>query len=200
MTNMPLIMILHGANAGPYWGFFPYIARHFAQLGWASVRPVIKGISPTEDIDAIHSILNSFTGYTVYFLGHSRGGALAQIVAAERSHTRERVAVWAGISTWIRGSRRIPEQLKHEVAVYAGRLDIVGAARKISERSFYVYTTGDLVVSPQEARLLFSDVSTASNVLMLPASTHTFGITHPMDNPTPSFTAALSSTVRFFQS
>jgi pimeloyl-ACP methyl ester carboxylesterase len=194
-----LVVILHGMNASPEWGFFPEVARRLAIAGFASLRVALAGATPTEDVDHVHRTITHFQNHTLHFLGHSRGGAVAQIVASERARSEERVAVWSGIGTWLRAPIRTRLPVHEDLDANADRLSIVEASRALRGRVRYLHAAEDLVVKPREVQAMLDEAGNVDALTMFTASTHTFGITHPMTDATGTFLQAISSTINFLR-
>lgn len=134
-TAKPIIIIVHGFKGFKDWGFFPYIAEHFARLGFITITInfSLNGYKPSADIVVspenfarntisrevaeIHSLINGiragnlhsclvpYTHNPLYMLGHSRGGGIT-ILATSQSDEIRKAAVWNSVATFDRFTER----------------------------------------------------------------------------------------------
>ncbi len=194
---MTIVIVLHGLNASPQWGFFPAIATRLAGAGLGAMRIAIPSQFVDVSVDYIHNQLKSFSGCRVFFLGHSRGAAIAQIVAAQRNNPTEKVVAWSSIGSWTirnrsRGALSSGASLDNN-KVYS----IPHSAATLQKRILYIHAKGDLVVREQVIVTLATVSGNADSLLLLPGSTHTFGIKHPMVQTTGTFESVTKSTIEF---
>ncbi|MCO6465634.1 MAG: dienelactone hydrolase family protein, partial [Bradyrhizobiaceae bacterium] len=199
-SEQPIVVVLHGMNASPQWGFFPTLADRIALAGFMPLVLSLSHERPTDEVDYVHSILANHPQSLVHFLGHSRGGAIAQIVAAERNKTSERVVVWAGIGVWLRRPVRQTTPFTQDVAENSQRLDIHRAATALRGRIRYLHAEADVIVPRQEVEDLANHSGNHDALTVFSGSTHTFGITHPMTSTTGTFEQAIELTLAYFTS
>lgn len=195
-----VIAILHGMNASPQWGFFPEIARRITACGAIPLPLHFTGNVPTAQIDTVHHVLSAYSSNTVHFIGHSRGGAIAQIVAAERGLTAERVVIWSGIGTFARRQSRLPHEYVSDIQTNAERLDLIRSASMLRGRVRYLHAAADMIVTEKEIREFVLSANNPASLTVFPGSTHTFGITHPFTETTPTFEQAMTITLHFLGS
>jgi len=159
----------------------------------------------------------------VHFVGHSRGGGAIHVVGRERTDqgdTSSRYVMWNSIGHWARWTTRqrdhwlaagsieventrtqqklrLDASLLHDIEQHADRLALHRAAESISDRALYIHATGDLTVPLKEIEQLRSTSASAGPLITINGSTHSFGITHPIDHVTTSFVDVLHHTVNF---
>lgn len=123
VNTEPCLIIVHGFRGFKDWGFYPYVAKYLALLGYFVItfNFSLNGVddNPFELTDperfarntysrevselkqVIDAYKNGFFGSSgknkIGLLGHSRGGAVSVLTAAGRSDINA-VAEWAGIS------------------------------------------------------------------------------------------------------
>ncbi len=195
----PLVVILHGLNASPAWGFFPDLSRRLSEAGFASMRLALVHSLVSADVQHVHFALQPFDDFQVHFLGHSRGGAIAQIVAHERSRDHERVVVWSGIGRWLRSPIRTRTAYHDDLETHADRLSLTEASRGLGARVRYLHAAGDMVVKPSEITELVQHAGSIDRLTIFPGSTHTFGISHPMPAATDTYSQVVAATIRFLR-
>lgn len=198
--SLQAVALLHGRNATMQWGFFPTITERLVKIGFEVVPIDLPSDIPSECVDHIHEALAPLHNHIIHFIGHSRGGALAQIVANERNITAERVVVWAGIGKWIRSRFDMGTPPADDVMMNAKRLDLVHAASGLRGRVLYLHAQADLTVNEREIRQLVQHAENEKALHVFAGSTHTFGITNPMKHTTGTFDTALTMTLDFLQS
>ncbi len=123
----PIILFIHGFKGFKDWGHFNMIAEHFAQKGFifAKINLSHNGTTPThkrefvdldafgretytKDLNDIEAVLDFFfsddylfknitLSDKLFLIGHSRGGALALLKAAEDSRVKK-VVTWASVA------------------------------------------------------------------------------------------------------
>lgn len=197
---MQAVALIHGRNASMQWGFFPTVARYLANVSFDVIPIDLPSELPSVCVDYVHETLAPLHNRIVHFIGHSRGGAIAQIVANERNVTAESVVVWAGIGKWIRSRFDMGTPPADDVMMNAKRLDLVHAASGLRGRVLYLHAQADLTVNEREIRQLVQQAENEKALHVFAGSTHTFGITHPMTQTTGTFDTALSMTLDFLQS
>jgi pimeloyl-ACP methyl ester carboxylesterase len=152
-------------------------------------------------------------------LGHSRGGGVAVLHTADDPRIRALVT-WAAISTverwteaaqdgWRRtGVRDEPNartgqvlplylDVLDDVRANPARLDILGAARRVSVPWLLVHGTGDEAVALAEGERLAA-AAPGARFVTVPDAGHTFGAAHPWRGATPELDQVLDVTLAFF--
>ena len=240
----PHVILLHGFKGFMHWGFFPEIARRLAELGFVAVRFNASGsgvgddgLSFTEleafarntlsreieDLERVRAWIRSGNAPDIdpdraSLLGHSRGGGLALIHAAERRDCRC-VVTWAAVATFDRfdedaktlwrerGSlpilnARTGQELRLDVTALEDleanrdRFDVPAACRRLDVPVLIVHGTADESVPWAESRLLADEIRRPDRrVLDVAGAGHTFGIRHPMENTTESFERVAKATL-----
>lgn len=185
------------------------------------LHTVIQALS---EHDAFASMREEWNGI-VHFIGHSRGGGAIQIVGRERAEAGDRSSrfvMWNSIGHWERWTPRQREHwiqagsidventrtgqklplstsLLFDIEQHADRLSLPTAAAAIADRALYIHAGGDLTVPIKEIEQLRSLATNAGPLIVLDGSTHSFGMSHPIDHVTPTFATVLHHTVSFLQ-
>jgi dienelactone hydrolase len=230
----PYVLVLHGFKGFMDWGFFPELARRLADAGLAAVafNTSSSGIGPDlasfteadaferdsytrqlEDCDRVreHVDRGAFPGLDIGrggLFGHSRGGGLGLLHAAEHGDYRA-VATWAAIDTadrydpqtkalW-RQSGRLPVvnartgQTLHiglgaleDLEAHRDRFDIQAACARLAAPVLLVHGSADEAVpvgAVDELRRALEGRAAQTRVLVLEGAGHTFGAVHPLPEP-----------------
>lgn len=117
----PVVIYAHGFNGFKDWGNFDIIAKHFAEVGFVFVKfnfshngttaeqpedfadlEAYGNNNYTKELDDLGAIIDwvddATTGIgNIYLLGHSRGGGIALLKAAEDTRVKG-VVTWASVS------------------------------------------------------------------------------------------------------
>lgn len=241
----PAVVVLHGFKGFKDWGFFPPLAERIARAGMTAVTFNMSGSgvdaaghpahpdrfgrntceAELRDTAAVISALLSgelgtAPPSTLGLVGHSRGGGIALLHAADDDRVHALVT-WAAISRidrwdaetrrrWrdegsleivnARTGQRIPvgTALLDEAESGAERLDIEKAARRIDIPWLVVHGTGDESVPASEgerlARLGGPEITTW---LRVEGAGHTFGAGHPWKPPIPAADLVFDATLQF---
>lgn len=169
--------------------------------------------------DAFRAVRDRWDG-TFVLAGHSRGGGVTQVAARElieRADTAFRRALCLNaVGTWVRWTPRqraawaeaggftfLNERTKQELRMNmsyvddieqnAVRLDLDRAAAVCGDRLAYVHAEADLTVPMNEITSLRARSGTTAPLFPIPSTTHTFGMTHPVDRITHGFLTALET-------
>jgi len=240
----PAAVVVHGFSSFLGWGFYPELARRLVARGIAAVRfnhscsgvgddletfdePDLFArasyVSELEDLELVRRHVNAhplLDGERVALIGHSRGGGMALVHAAEDGAYRA-VVTWAAIDSILRFSRarlrRWREQGHLHVRSFASgkrhpvrvevlasaernreRLDIRAACGRARHPALVVQGDCDLAVPPEAGDALASAFRPGlARVLHVPGGDHTFGARHPLGAPTPELELVLAETVQF---
>jgi len=233
------------------WGFFPFLAELLAERGFAVVRFNFTGsgmrpgdelVTDTEafrratfsqdlrDLERVLSSMGTEIGEgcvdpeRIGLFGHSRGGGIATLVAAQEAWRKRLRALvtWAAVSTFDRLTldekelwrRRgcvtvVNGRTGQELAVDALVLEDLerfqlqlhplsaGSARRIPW--LILHGDEDETVPVNEARLLASHAAAPCQLNLIRGGNHTFGVKHPFDGPTPQLVEALNATQQWFR-
>lgn len=155
----------------------------------------------------------------IYLLGHSRGGGIAQVVSRELIEANRipivKTAVYNSVGTWIRWTDRqrtewlsngalsfTNERTKQivqmnasfveDIEANADRLSLDTAASICGDRLAFFHAVNDLTVPLTEIVALRARTGTTSSLHTIPNTTHTFGMTHPVDRITHGFVTVLN--------
>jgi uncharacterized protein len=156
-------------------------------------------------------------------LGHSRGGGTA-ILHAARDNRVKALVTWAAVCRYLRWPEDDVEQWRRDgrldvvnsrtgqvLPVFrdllddlethgSGTLDIVAAASRVRVPWLIVHGTADESVSTEDARRLSSASRSGcgtSELLLVEAAGHTFGVRHSWVGSSPEFDRVLARTVEF---
>jgi len=236
----PTVVVLHGFKGFMHWGFFPQLSRRIVEAGWVCVSFNFSGSGigadllnftapqdfendttsrQLEDIAALRAALDgpSFPGVDpgrLALLGHSRGGGVALLHAAQRGDYRS-IVTWAAIdevdrlgpeanAAWrqqgylpIENARtgqvfNLDIAALHDVEQNADRLDIQAACGRLSTPTLVVHGSADESVPFSAARNIMETLPAQVGTLAkIEGAGHTFGATHPMDGEPAAFKAAV---------
>jgi dienelactone hydrolase len=234
------IVIVPGFKGFKDWGMFPPTALRWTGLGFATIAINTSrnglGDSRAEFVDLegfakntpdrekrdVELILDRLRKGDldprldpdrVGILGHSRGGGIAILVAADDPSIRCLVT-WGSIASFLRYSERAIAEWRK-----TGRLDVPNvrtgqilwldrgvlddfesnkqaydlqrACKKISAPALFVHGERDESVDPEDSRRLYEWCASPEKSLeIIPKSGHTFGAVHPWSGPTSAWDAA----------
>jgi dienelactone hydrolase len=173
----------------------------------------------------LHAVSSGELGFpppsSVGFLGHSRGGGLG-VLAAAADPRIEALVTWSAISDVHRYSRDeiaswrargqmdvvnsrtgqvlpILTDVLDDVKLHgASRLDIHGAAARITAPWLIVHGERDPTVDVREARALLAASGGRAELAIVPGAGHTFDSVHPWQGPTPAFGLAADASLAWF--
>lgn len=250
-TPLPLIIFCHGFKGFKDWGHFNWVAESAAQQGLSFLKfnfshNGIKSDKPEElsDMDAFaennYSIelydLGKVIDYAVenasvfninpkeiYLVGHSRGGGIALLKAAEDKKVKK-LALWASLSEfdsffrpatieeWQKNgvvyaeNKRTGQQLPLKKQFYddflanKSKLDVKKAAKMLEIPLLIVHGDQDESVNISHAEFLYNQVQ-HSIFIKVEGGNHTFGAKHPFNPETDSsemLDELLENTFEFF--
>lgn len=243
----PAVVVCHGFKGFMDWGFFPYLCDLLSDRGFVAIRFNLSGagMQPgdnrvtdleafrtatfSKDVAELESIVRSVgrdiapgvaDPEDVSLLGHSRGGGIALLVAAECPVRT--LVTWSAVSTFERmgpeevarwretGSvpilnARTGQQLELGVEVledlqaHRAQLDLEAAARKRTAPWLIVHGDADETVPFGEAEALARAGADPVSLLRISGASHTFGVSHPFDGPSPHLVQAMNATQSWFR-
>ena len=246
----PVVVCCHGFKGFKDWGFHPWLGVRLADAGLAAVHVnfsrngVREADGDIEDLDTfrrntlsierddldtvIDAVLTgrldpSLDGARLGLLGHSRGGGIALLGAAERPEAKalvtwaavshfDRIADEATLAEWrrtgvyevvnSRTGQKLPMGVAFldDVLANLARLDLLAAARRLAVPWLLVHGPADLTVEFGEAEELHEATAGRARLFPLEGAGHTFGAVHPFAGPTPHLAAAAEATLAHFRS
>lgn len=226
-TNVPLIIFVHGFKGFKDWGTHNLVARYFAQNGYrflkfnlshSGVRPEKPSdVSDMEvfasntvskemaDVDlVIDYALQHLNVKEIYLIGHSRGGGLSILQAANNSHVKALItwssiadfsSLWskANLEEWHKEGKiyvenaRTKEKMPLNITLLEdfeankAKLDILGAAKHLNIPWLIVQGDEDVNVPFETAQQLAS-ANTGSRLLKIEGANHVYGASHPYNS------------------
>lgn len=241
----PVVLFVHGFKGFKDWGAHHLIARHFAQHGFRFVKFNLSHSGVTEaqptdvtDLDAfanntfskeladvdltINYILAHLGVNSVYLIGHSRGGGLSLITAANNSHIQG-LATWSSIAdfsslwkkeqeaNWRKDGKievinaRTKEKMPLNVCLLNDfeannkELNILEHAKKINVPWLIVQGDDDVNV-PFEVAEKLANANPTSRLAKIEGANHVYGASHPFKGETlpPQLLKICEKTIFFF--
>lgn len=170
--------------------------------------------------DTAASRMNELWDSALYLVGHSRGGGIAQVAGVELD--AQKVVVWNSVGEWERWTprqrsawlasgavevenTRTGQKLQmnstyiQDIEANQERLSLVTACGKLSHRLLLVHAEHDLTVPLKEVKNLLLRANGNASLHIVTNTTHTFGMTHPLDHVTPAFVEVLEHTKVFLR-
>ena len=249
--QLPLVILLHGFLAWKDWGFFPYAAERIAATGAVVINisnshcgvpagaddfiepEKFAGYTISGEIADTKAVIDAFvnggiipnsddiwTG-DIYLAGHSRGGSVALLTAAEDKRIGK-VASWSGIDRFVRYPHRQIEQFL-KIGYFEFEYTRTGRMLRINrtylddyEKNIerydpkkclprldipllFVHGKQDMTVRYRESEGLYKLAKNKNSKLHLVENAgHTLGITHPFKQTTEALEEVLDTTISFF--
>jgi len=241
----PAVVVCHGFKGFKDWGFHPWLGERLAEGGLAALHfgfsrnGVRADGGDIEDLEAfrentlsierddLDTVLDAVLAGKVDpaldpsrlgLMGHSRGGGIALVGAAER-HEARALVTWAAVShfdrihdeptleAWrrtgvyevvnSRTGQRLPMGVAFldDVLRNLHRLDLLAAASRLDAPWLIVHGLEDETVPFEEAEALRRASGKRAALLAVDGAGHTFGAVHPFAGPTPHLTEALETTL-----
>jgi dienelactone hydrolase len=243
----PAVVVIHGFKGFKDWGMFPVLADRLARAGFTAVTFNLSGSGVDDrgefrwperfghntfsaELQDIRAVLGALDRGelgvprppAVGLVGHSRGGGMAVLAAADHPGIGALVT-WAAIShvdrwpgqadAW-RAAGKLevvnqrtgqvlplyPDVLEDVERNRAGPLDIAAAARRLTVPWLILHGGSDTSVLPDEAEALARaarERSAPTRLRILPEAGHTFGAVHPFAGMTPALAEVLDATVEW---
>jgi alpha-beta hydrolase superfamily lysophospholipase len=218
-----LVVIVHGFKGFKDWGFFPWLAERLCDRGFAVCRFNMSrsGIGTNPDsfdrLDlfaddtysiqladlraAVEHARRKYPSLPVFLLGHSRGGGVALLGAADVSELQG-IVTWSAISTVDRWdaptvkrwradgfidvlNQRTKQNMRMSPAILddfeanRNRLDIGAATARLEVPLLIVHGGRDESVPVSEASVLASKKDDCAKVIIENAG-HTYNAIHPL--------------------
>lgn len=228
--NTPIVLFVHGFKGFKDWGSHNLVARYFAANGYRYIKFNLshsgvpadhpKDVSDLEafasntfskelfDVNAVLDYIEKVYGNhtKVNLIGHSRGGGLAIIEAANDLRI-DKLTTWSAISSfnslwkkeqeaeWKSNGKiyvtnaRTKEQMPLNVALLedfeenAETLNIIEAAKRINIPWLVVQGDDDVNVPFENAQKL-ADANPGSRLIKIEGANHVYGASHPYTNET----------------
>jgi pimeloyl-ACP methyl ester carboxylesterase len=218
-----LVIAVHGFKGFMDWGFFPWLAQRFGQHRLAVCRFNMSRSGIGDDPESFDRLdlferdtysieladlrrvvahaQEQLPGLPTVLLGHSRGGGIAVLGAADVPNLRAVIA-WSPISrcdNWDEGTlhdlrtrgyievvnqrtkqvMRISRDVLEDFEANRERLDIVRATEALRVPLLVVHGGKDDSVPVSSGRLL-ADRASDGSLLMIERASHTFNAIHPL--------------------
>ncbi|TCC92302.1 alpha/beta hydrolase [Pedobacter frigiditerrae] len=227
--NAPIIIFVHGFKGFKDWGAHHLTARYFAQNGYRYLKFNLSHSGVTLEKPNDVSDMETFAANTfskemldvdlvinyavenlgvkeVFLIGHSRGGGLSILQAANNPHIKGLIT-WSSIadfsSLWKREQEtewkkegkihvinaRTKEKMPLNVTLLEDfkankeKLDILAAAKQITIPWLIVQGDDDVNV-PFETAQQLANVNSNSRLVKIEGANHVYGASHPYDKET----------------
>jgi len=228
-TNTPLVIFVHGFKGFKDWGAHHLTARYFVQNGYRYLKfnlshggvtlekphdvSDLKSFADNTfskemaDIDIIINHAVTYLGVNeVYLIGHSRGGGLSILQAANNPHVKGLIT-WSSIadfsslwkkeqeSEWKKSGKievinaRTKEKMPLNVTLLEDfktnetTLNILDAAKRINIPWLIVHGDDDVNV-PFEVAEKLANANLASRLVKIEGANHVYGAVHPFPGET----------------
>jgi pimeloyl-ACP methyl ester carboxylesterase len=227
--NAPLIIFVHGFKGFKDWGAHHLTARYFAQNGYRFLKFNLShcGVKPEKhsevsdmetfaantfskemlDIDlVINYAIENLVAKEVFLIGHSRGGGLSILQAANNPHIKALIT-WSAIANFASLWKKEQEdEWKKEGKIYVlnartkekmplnvslledfetnkQKLDILAKAQKITIPWLIVQGDDDVNV-PFETAQKLANANIGSKLVKIEGANHVYGASHPFNGET----------------
>ena len=231
----PLIIFCHGFNGFKDWGHFNHMAGIFAGNNFCFIKFNFShnGTTPeypgefhdlngfalnnfSKELDDLGAVIdwaeknlpvNEFNNQKIYLVGHSRGGGIVILKAAEDDRIKK-VVTWASVSDFekVVNPKNIEEwrekgiiyienartkqlmpvdfQLYDDYYFNEDRLNIKSSIKKLKVPLLLIHGSKDEVVKKEHAEKL-KHWNENAQIIILPEEDHTFGVKHPFEGKLP---------------
>ena len=250
VRDAPVIVICHGFKGFKDWGFFPDIAARLAESGYAAITFNFSrcGVGAdfsrftemekfaentiSHELDDLQMLLDAIRGGRVGthivdperigLLGHSRGGAVALLTAAEHPDEIECLVTWATVSNLFRATpdekkrwkeqgywefenkrtgqmMRVNRAFLDDLEANRQRFDLGQAVEKVEAPTLFIHGSEDTTIPPAESEMLHERCGAVSKRLaIIEKAGHTFGIQHPMQQSNTAYETVADLTESWF--
>lgn len=231
-VKKPVVIFSHGFKGFKDWGHFNYMSELFANAGFVFIKfnfshngttienPLEFGdleafgnnnyLKELNDLESVidwlythNELSNEMDVESISLIGHSRGGGISILKAAE-DHRVKKLVTWASVSDIVnRNKQSTITKWKEDGVVYAmngrtkqnmplyyqfyqciqdnkERLTISNAVKKLTKPFLIIHGTNDEAVAFSDAEELLRNAKNAS-LLKIENGNHTFGISHPFN-------------------
>jgi dienelactone hydrolase len=244
-----LIVVCHGFLGYKRWGFFPHLSDRLARAGFdvLTMSFSLNGVDETTglferpedfarntvsaeiaDLRAVLAFVRSgaldrdgIGAETLGLFGHSRGGAIALLVAGEYPEVRS-IVTWSTLgrldryttrrkTAWkkegalvfhdprARGPLRLDYSYYEDIDAHREAFEIPRAAAALSIPHLMIHGERDAAVTLREARgLLAEPRSGEARFEIVHGAGHTFNVSHPMRRPTSALDRAVGLSTDWF--
>jgi len=249
-VNLPLLVFCHGFKGFKDWGCFPYMLDKIADndIFTVSFNFSLNGVDNEKDNPVDFEYLDKFAqntfseelddlGCVIDFLenekekygynfdslvlaGHSRGGGIAILKAAEEKRVRRLITLasvaefnrygeetkkmWRergfieALNTRTKQKMRMNITLLEDLEKNYSRLNIKCAMEKIDIPTLIIHGSEDLAVEKGEAETLYSlSKKDKAKLVILDRTGHTFGAVHPFTGTTPHLERVIEEIIKF---
>ncbi len=249
-ADRPAVVICHGFKGFKDWGFFPRLATRLSRAGMTAVTFNFSGSGVGPDGESFSeperfghaTISNDLADLAIVTsalmsgelapglvvptrlgaFGHSRGGAIALLYAADAG-CYEALVTWAAIADFVRWDQQTIRTWRLEgkidvvnartgevLPLYtdclddiechcADRLCLERAAASVGVPWLIIHGDSDEAVAPADARQHYRAASKSSTQLQfIPGGSHTLGARHPWEGSTPQLENAMDQTIGWF--
>ena len=202
-----------GPDGADTFSAMPLFAEQTHSRNLDEIRRVMDALSGGALLDRAPS--------AVGLMGHSRGGGEAVLAAAEDPRVRALVT-WAAVASF--AERWTPEQVAtweaggtveienartgqmmpvgpaywRDVQAAGTRLEVTGAAARLTIPWLIVHGDADTSVPVDEGRALFDAAGETAELLVVEGGDHGFGGRHPYSGATPELRLATEATLDWF--
>jgi dienelactone hydrolase len=246
----PAIIIIHGFKGFKNFAFFPDLSERLAIAGYVAITPNFSrnGIgydyntfenlekfaknTISHELNDLQTIINNIKDQNIAkktidleriaLMGHSKGGGICILKAAELSDEIKCIVTWGSVNTFERFSK---EQIKiwekggvveiengrtkqmmpindtfwQDYTKNKARFDILKAAEKLDNPALFIHGDSDETVSPSESEAIHKNCNSyVKRLELVEGASHTFGISHPFNNPTEEYQTACLLTENWF--
>lgn len=246
----PAIIIAHGFKGFKDFAFFPDLSHRLATAGYVTITANFSrnGIgydhntfenldkfamnTISHELNDLQIIINNIKEQNiakrtidvdrVALLGHSKGGGICILKAAELGDQIKCIVTWGSVNSFVRFNN---EQIKtwekggvvevenkrtkqlmpinktfwEDYTKNKAKFDILKAASKIDNPALFIHGDSDETVSSKESEAIHEECSAyVKRLELVEGASHTFGISHPFEFPTEEYQTACLLTENWF--
>ncbi|MBU3699378.1 MAG: alpha/beta hydrolase [Candidatus Kapabacteria bacterium] len=181
------------------------------------VHDLLQQIQTHDEFSALRACWNG----RLAIVGHSRGGGIAQVAGREIVESGSEFAKWLtviglnSVGNWTRWTPRqaaawrqaghvevnnqrtgqtvrIDSSFLDDVENNEARLSLTAAVQRLDRQMLFIHAAQDLTVPIAEVQTLASHAPGGANLVVIDNTTHTFGMTHPVERITSGFLDAFT--------